>query len=168
MLVYPILRMMEWEGCEVIVIACNSVSTTIIERLKTALSVNVIGVEPMVEHASQLTKSKVIAVCATPTTLSSARYRQLLKDHATDLVVIEPDCSEWAYMIEQDNIDREIIRSHIRDACEQGADAVVLGCTHYHWIEKDVRSVADLFGAHVLQPEKKIIEELKQAILQLG
>lgn len=168
-LVYPILhRMQQQDGCKIIVVACNSVSTTIIDYLKAALDVPLIGVEPLVEAASLVTKSKIIAICATPTTLSSDRYGELLKLHANGLNVLEPDCSEWAYMIEQDQIDREIIRHHIKNVCEQGADVVVLGCTHYHWIEKDVRQTASNYNATVLQPEADIINRLKQAIEQLG
>lgn len=167
-LVYPILRLMEYQGCEIIIIACNTVTTTILEYLQAVLKVTLIGVEPMVKPASRLTKSKIIAVCATPATLGSERYRQIIKEHASDIVILEPDCSEWAYMIEQDRIDRKIIRNHISNVCEQGADVIVLGCTHYHWIEKDVRAVAEEYGAEVLQPEQAIIKNLKKVLGQLG
>lgn len=162
--VYPILRLMEAQGCDSIVLACNTVSTTLIDRLRKALRVDLIGVEPMVEEASQLTKSNIIAVCATPTTLESDRYKELNHLYASEIVVLEPDCSEWANMIENDQIDREIIKNHITNVCEQGADVIVLGCTHYHWIERDIRLEAEKFNAKVIQPENKILDTVRQVL----
>jgi glutamate racemase len=167
-LVEPILQGLASKGCEVIVIACNSVSTTIITELRNSVNVPLIGVEPMIKEAAEATDSKIIAVCATPTTLKSARYSELTKIHASGISILEPDCSQWALLIENDQIDQAIIRQQILDVCEQDADVIVLGCTHYHWIEDDIKKVADHFGCLVLQPEQTIIEELKRVIGRLG
>lgn len=166
-LTLPILNMLSKSGCEVIVIACNTVTTNIIEKLRTALPVPLIGMEPMVKPAAQLTKSKVIAVCATPATLASDRYSYLKKTYAADITVLEPDCSNWAAMIESDRINHENIHSRIADACEAGADTIVLGCTHYHWIEEEIQDTAKTYGAMVIQPEAPVIEQLKRVLAQL-
>jgi glutamate racemase len=167
-LVVPILHSMVEDGCSVIVIACNSVSTTILNELRRVVQAEIIEVEPLLGQAAALTKSKVIAVCATPATLGSPRYKQLRSEHAANMTVLEPDCSEWAYLIETDRIDRTIIKNHIANVCQQGADVIVLGCTHYHWIEGDIREVANKFNAHVIQPEKDIIARLRVAIERHG
>lgn len=166
-LVVPILQSMVKDGCEVIVIACNTVTTTIISDLRKIIRVPLVGIEPMIKPASQQTKSKIIAVCATPITLSSVRYKQLAREYSQGISILEPDCSQWAFMIENDLVDHAIIRQQINDVCEQGADVIVLGCTHYHWIEKDIKQVADKYGCYVMQPEQAVIEELKRVIEQL-
>lgn len=162
-LVLPILNTLSIQGCNVIVIACNTVSTTIIDKLRSQLSTPLIGVEPMVEKAVQITKSGIITVCATPTTLGSERYKSLKKQFAGDLKFLEPDCSQWAYLIETDQIDRYIIRGIIGDVIQQGSDVIVLGCTHYHWIEQDIKQIV---GDHavILQPETNVIAELKRVL----
>lgn len=159
----PKLRELAENGSEVIVIACNSVSTTILDRLKSEINVPLIGVEPMVGEAARQSKNKVVAVCATPLTLASERYRRLRLEHANPIALIEPDCSEWAYMIEQDMVDRARVSHTIEDAIEQGADVIVLGCTHYHWIESLIKSIAGN-RAVVLQPEQTIIGQVKQVL----
>jgi len=166
-LVQPIIDIMVSDGCNLIVIACNSVTTTIIDQIRSSVSIPIIGVEPMIADASSRTKSGIIAVCATPTTLKSLRYRQLLEQYASHMVVLEPDCSEWASMIEQNQIDHAIIRNHIHDVCQQGADVIVLGCTHYHWIEDQIRSVTQNYNCQILQPEQNIINEVKLTLEQL-
>lgn len=167
-LVVPLLQSMVNNGADVIVIACNTVTTTIISELREIFSVPLIGIEPMLKPASQQTKSKIIAVCATPTTLGSKRYEELLTLHAKHLQVIEPDCSDWAYMIEQNDIDVQRIHNQITLLCEEGADVIVLACTHYHWIEEDIKEIAAKYNVSVIQPEQAVVAQLKRVIGQLG
>lgn len=165
--VLPILTAMQDEGCQTIVVACNTVTTTIIQELRKQLKIPLIAVEPMVKPASEQTKSKIIAVCATPTTLASKRYTELKYGYASGVTVIEPDCSNWSSMIETDTVDRTLIEQTVKEACEQGADVIVLGCTHYHWIETEIQQVARQYDAIVLQPEPAIIAELKRVLARL-
>lgn len=165
-LVAPILHKMEKDGCDVIVVACNTVSTTIIGALRMTCSVPLVAMEPMVKPAAERTKSGIIAVCATPTTLVSERYTWLKESFAAGVTVLEPDCSDWAYMIEENQIDGAKIAKRINEALEQGADMIVLGCTHYHWIEHEIRVLCQ-GRAHVLQPEKPVIAQLQRVIAQL-
>lgn len=164
----PILNTLSESGCDVIVIACNTVSTNIIERLRASLSVPLVGMEPMIKPASEITKSKVIAVCATPATLVSLRYAWLKDTYASDIQVLEPDCSDWASMIESKSVDHQNIQNRIIDVCKQGADTIVLGCTHYHWIEADIQKIADSYSAKVIQPEKAVIAQLKSVLEQIS
>lgn len=167
-LVQPILSDMQSEGCEVIVVACNTVSTTIIKELRQTLSIPLVAMEPMVKPACEMTQSNIIAVCATPTTLASRRYAELKETYAKDVTVIEPDCSDWSYMIETNNIDHQSIKERITNACQKGADVIVLGCTHYHWIEVEIQAIAAAYNATVIQPEQAIVRQLKRVLEQLG
>jgi glutamate racemase len=161
--VLPILQALADEGCEMIVIACNTVSTTIIDQLREKITVPLIPVEPMIKTAAETTKTKVIAVCATPATLASPRYAQLKRDYAEDLEVIEPDCSDWSYLIENKQINREHIDENILPALARSADVVVLGCTHYHWIEEEIKAIVGDEVA-ILQPEQTILEEVTKLL----
>jgi glutamate racemase len=161
--VVPVLEALVKEGCGVIVVACNTVSTTIVDRLRDTISVPLIAMEPMVKPAAQLTASGVIAVCATPTTLKSKRYKELKHLYAKGVKVIEPDCSGWAMMVETNQLDRESITREVNGAIAQGADVIVLGCTHYHWIEDEIKALAG-GQATVIQPEPAVIAQLKRVL----
>ncbi len=159
----PILESLVEEGCRVIVIACNTVSTNIIDDLRKVINVPLIAMEPMVKPASEMTKTNIIAICATPATLSSGRYNYLKEEYAKGVKVIEPDCSSWSSMIENNEIDHDNIKNLTNKVCEEGADVIVLGCTHYHWIEQEIIDIAD-GRAKIIQPEKPVIEQLKRVI----
>ena len=166
-LVTPLLQDMIEQGCEVIVVACNTVSTKIITELRALCNVPLVAVEPMIKPAAALTHSKIIAVCATPGTLASERYDWLKQTYAADITVLEPDCSRWSAMIEANQVDMQHITDSITAVLDQGADVVVLGCTHYHWIEQEIQ---ELCGdrAQVVQPEPATIEQLKRVLAQLA
>ncbi len=163
----PVLESLVDDGCEVIVIACNSVSTNIIDDLREVIDVPLIAMEPMVKPAAELTKTKTIAVCATPATLASNRYRFLKEEYAKGVKVLEPNCSNWSSMIENNEIDHDNIKDLTNKVCEEGADVIVLGCTHYHWIEEEIAQIAQ-GRAVIIQPEKPVIEQLKRVLEQLS
>jgi glutamate racemase len=164
--VLPIFEMLVDEGCEIIVIACNTVSTTLAGELRQRFSIPLIALEPMVKPAAEQTRSKVIAVCATPATLASERYQWLKDTYAKDVRVLQPDCSRWSAMIEHNQLDDALIAGQIDDVCRQGADVIVLGCTHYHWIEDTIREMA-AGRALVIQPEQAIVERLRTVTAEL-
>lgn len=150
--------------CDIIVIACNTATAAAIETLRERYPAQTfIGLEPMVKPATTLTKSGVIAICATPATLSSARYTNLKQQYAGNAIVIEPDCSGWAHMIEHDQIDELIIKNIISDVCEQGADVIVLACTHYHWI-RDIIERTAAGRATVLDPSDAIARRVSSLL----
>lgn len=165
-LVVPILQALAARA-DVIVIACNTLSTTIMPELVAAINLPLIGLVPMVKPAALATKSKIIAVCATPTTLASSRYQELKKAYTQDIKVLEPDCSDWASMIEHKKIDEQKIAARTSEVLIAGADVIVLGCTHYHWIEQLIKQLA-AGRAQVLQPEQAIIRELGRVLDELS
>lgn len=129
--------------CDIIILACNTATAVALTHLRNIYPSQLfIGIEPMIKPASRLTKTKVIGVCATPTTLSSERYNALVKRYAQHLTVLEPDCSSWAYMIENNQINIHHIQTAIEQLRRQHADIIILGCTHYHWIKQQIAQVA--------------------------
>lgn len=141
-------------SCDCIVIACNTATAAAIEYLRAKYPKEVfIGLEPMVKLAAASTKTGIITIFATPYTLKSTRYQHLKEVYAANIEVLEPDCSTWAEMIEQDTIDEEHITNTVRQALDAHADVIVLACTHYHWIK--ARIVNEVQGrAVVLDPSE--------------
>lgn len=149
---------------DVIVLACNTATALAIEYLRKKYPAQkFIGIEPMIKSAAAITSSGMIAVCATPATLASERYARLISKHGAHLSIIEPDCSEWAYLIENNLINREHVAKVVHDVCERGVDVIVLGCTHYHWI-KDI--IIELAGDRVtvLEPSDAIGRRVAQLL----
>lgn len=55
------------------------------------------------------------------------------------------------------------IRQEIEPVLQQGADVIVLGCTHYHWIEEQIKTIAK-DKATVIQPEMAVVAQVKRVL----
>lgn len=162
--VVPIFRDLVAQKCDAIVVACNTVSTTLGLQLRAEFAPTpFVLLEPMVKPAAAMTKTGVIAVCATPATLRSERYAWLKDTFAKGVTVLEPDCADWSYLIEHNQMNIGKIRQNIEPVLEQKADVIVLGCTHYHWIQQEIQAVADN-RALVIQPEDAVVAQLKRVL----
>lgn len=159
----PIFQQLVDEQCDAIVVACNTVSTTLRDRLRAEFDVPFVMLEPMVKPAAAMSKSSCVTVCATPTTLASPRYAWLKREYGQNVRFIEPDCADWSYLIEHNQMNEARIRQSIEPALEQGSDVIVLGCTHYHWIEQQVKDIA-ASRATVLQPETAVVAQLQRVL----
>lgn len=150
--------------CDIIVIACNTATALAIDYLRKQYPrQKFVGIEPMIKSASQLSKNKTVAVCATPGTLSSQRYHKLINKFAKGIRIIEPDCRNWAYLIENNAINQKDIKHVVDSVCEEGADVIVLACTHYHWIKDLVIQLANGRAA-VIEPSEAIGRRIKQLL----
>ena len=152
------------DSCDVIVIACNTATAVAIDWLRNKYPAQkFIGLEPMVKPAPALSKSGVIAICATPATLRSERYKKAKELYASNVMVIEPDCSDWAKLIEDNDMNQDIIAADIEECLAANADVIILGCTHYHWIKQDIQ---DLIGdkAILLEPTDAIIRRIRDLL----
>jgi glutamate racemase len=161
--VLPIFQDLVDKHCDAIVIACNTVSTTLARRLRGAFDVPMVALEPMVKPAAALTKSGVVAICATPTTLASERYAWLKATYGQACTFLEPDCADWSALIEHSQMNEQRIRREIEPALAAGADVIVLGCTHYHWIEQQIKTIV-AGRAEVIQPETAVVAQLKRVL----
>lgn len=158
--IQPLLK----EHCDVIVIACNSATAAAIETLRERYPDQpFVGLEPMIKPAAMLSTSGVIGVCATPATLASSRYQELKKQYAADVTTLEPDCSSWAQLIEENSMNEDIIEETIDRLCDQDADVIVLACTHYHWIRGVIEEKARN-RATILDPAAATAEQIQRLL----
>ncbi len=127
------------QGCKLIVVACNTATTTAIQALREHLPhIQIVGVEPGVKPAAQGSLKRHIAVLATETTARSKRLAHLIEAHAPQVKVELVPCPGWATRVETlqpDTLDfRAEVEQKIRPLLAAGVDRIVLGCTHYAFL----------------------------------
>lgn len=150
--------------CDAIIIACNTATTNAIAYLRQRYPAQFfIGIEPMLKPAAARSRSGIIAVCATPATLESAAYAALKNRYAANIRVIEPDCSSWAELIENNEIDRVPVALTIKKLRAQGVDVVVLGCTHYHFLKNTFSQLAPELT--ILEPTDAIARRIRAQLI---
>ena len=157
--------LVEEQGADYLVIACNTASALALDDIKQAVpSVPVIGViEPGAEAAHNASKSRDVLVIATDATVHSHAYAAACQAHG--LHALEKACPLLVPLVEegwvppstlneppaapvqpQAAVTAEVVRIYLDELTTQAAsqgmkpDTLVLGCTHYpllkHVIER--------------------------------
>ncbi len=154
------------QGCEIIIVACNTATTIAIAHLRrTFPAVSFVGFEPMTKVAASHTKSGAFMVLATPATLTSNRYQELKSTYAKNAKVIEPDCATWAHQIQAHQVN-EVDLSEVASLVDRhDCDLVVLACTHYLALEARLQA---LLGDRVtiLEPSDAVATRLRQLLTE--
>lgn len=143
------------QGARLIVIACNTATARAVDALRARHPQTIfVGVEPGVKPAAIASAKRCIAVMATPSTLASARYADLVARHAPGCVVHPVPCGGLAAAIERGEagsaeVDR-LLDVYCAPITPLGVDTVVLGCTHYPFVAERI--------AARLGPEIKLLD----------
>lgn len=152
------------DGCDLVVLACNTASSAALEHLRRQHpGTHFVGAEPAVKPAALQTRSGVIGVLATQTTLTSARYASLLARFAGNARVIEQPCPEWVTLVESGAGNAPgalpIVAARVRPLLDAGADMLVLGCTHFPFLLPQIRAALDAHPAEIIDPAPAIARE---------
>ncbi|WP_197386511.1 glutamate racemase [Ralstonia pseudosolanacearum] len=143
------LRVCEWlvgQGCKALVIACNTATAQAVHLLREQLAVPVIGVEPGLKPAVATSRSRVVGVLATESTLRSDKFARLLGTVSGDCRVLCQPGYGLVPLIERGDTHSpavlELLRAYLLPMLEAGADTLVLGCTHYPFLQDAIREIA--------------------------
>ena len=132
------------KGCKVIVIACNSASSAAYELLKeyvrTVKIINVI--DPMVNLVINNYAHKNVGLIGTKRTVQSGIYLKKIEEAQKNITLHSLATPLLAPMIEEgffDNqISHEIIAQYLADPALQNIDTLILACTHYPLIKREI------------------------------
>lgn len=146
--------LIDQHGIKALVVACNTATAAASKLLRTEFpDLPLVGVEPALKPAVQLSKTRRIGVLATRGTLESAKFGALLDSLASQADFVLQPCDGLAAAIERkDTIKvRALCAEYTPALGEFGTktgeiDTVVLGCTHYPFISEQLR---ELTGADV-------------------
>ena len=133
------------DGCALLVIACHTATSAALERLRSALPVPVVGVEPPLKPAAERSRSRRVAVLVTPATARGERLTRLHRDHAGDAQVETVPMPGLARAVEAGEVGGPRVERLLREALaaplRRGVDQVALGCTHYGFVRPALERV---------------------------
>lgn len=133
-------------GAGLLVVACNSATAAAVGLLRGRFGVPIVGMEPGVKMAVGQSRVGVIGVLATPTTLASQKFAQLLRQHGAGAQVVLQACHGWVEHVERGDLHshhvRALVRRDVEPLIARGADTWVLGCTHFPFLMEQIRAAA--------------------------
>ena len=135
---------------KVIVLACNTMSVNSLDVLREVYSDNVfVGTVPAIKLAAKVSKKRRIGLLATKATVEHP-YNIDLKNHfASDCTLILRGDAKLISFVEHDSFTATAKQRE--EACvdavnffkQQDCDVIILGCTHFLNIKKEMQQLCD-------------------------
>ncbi len=132
-----------------VVIACNTASVAALEALRAAYpDLPFVGTVPAVKPAVLASARRRIGVLATERTVRDPYVRLLVDRYASDIDVLALGAPELVVFVEQrlcaasDDEREAFVRPYVDRFRDAGADALVLGCTHFLHLASEFHRLA--------------------------
>lgn len=156
-------------GAKAIVVACNTATVHAIATLRERYDVPFVGVEPGIKPASTASKTRTALLLATPRTLKSYSVERLQARHASDLTIIRQPCHGLVEQVEAGELNSprtsELLTAFLKPIREENADVVILGCTHYIFVQPQIAKLAGP-GVTVIEPAHAVATQLAARLAQ--
>lgn len=156
-------------GIKALVLACNTATAVAAARLRAELTLPIIGIEPALLPAARETKSNVVGMMATTKTVKSEKYRLLKTKVPARVRVIDCPCPGLMDCVEEGEFDSPqtdaLVAHYVRPLVAEGADMLVLGCTHYPFLAGSIRRAAGS-GVTLIDPAPAVARELRRRLTE--
>ena len=150
-------------GAKALTVACNTATVVAVQSLRAQTHLPVVAIEPAIKPAVSLTRSGVVGVLATQSTVQSASVARLCAQHGRDARILLKACPGWVEQVEQADLHsaqtQALLRRDIEPLLAEGADTLVLGCTHYPFLRDSVAAIAGP-DVTLIDPAQAVAREL--------
>ncbi len=158
------------QGVKLILIACNSASASAYDLVKEyvgsrAIVVNVI--DPLVDYVAQQHPNQKVGLIGTKRTIHSNIYKTKIDATQANIDLASVETPLLAPMIEEgffkNEISHQIIARYLGNEELNKLDALILGCTHYPLIKKEIQ---DFYTSNtkVIDSSEIVAEYLKKRL----
>ena len=159
-------------GADIIVVACNTATAAAIASLRADYpDVPFIGMEPAVKPAALGTRSGVIGVLATAGTLKGSKYLHTRGQYEDNVRIVEHVGEGFVELVENGILDgpeaEETVSRSLQPLLDEGADIVVLGCTHYPFLQPVIERLAGP-GVKVIDPAPAVARQTVHVLQEKG
>ena len=145
-----ITRLLLSEGADIIVVACNTATAAAIATLREEFQIRFIGMEPAVKPAAMSTKTGVVGVLATAGTLKADKYLNTREKWAEGVKIAEHVGQGFVELVEKGYTSgpeaEEVVMKSLKPLLDEGADRIVLGCTHYPFLSETISKTAAIIA----------------------
>jgi glutamate racemase len=135
-------------GAKALVVACNTATVAAIKAVRARYpDLPVVGVEPGLKPAAAATRNGKVGVLATARTLKGEKFLQLREQisAASQAEFLLQPAIGLVDQIELGDLEAPAIgamlEKYIAPLLDQGADTLVLGCTHYPFVKNGIERV---------------------------
>lgn len=148
--------------CGIVIVACNTASSRALRKIQDRYGAKkkVLGVLiPAAEEAVRRTGNGRVGVIATQATVASKKFVKELRKLDPGVEVLQQACPLLVPLVESGKQDSKemqaALKSYLRPLLRKKIDTLILGCTHYGILEKQIRAIV---GADIaIVSEAKVV-----------
>lgn len=142
---WQLAQKLEEMHIKMLVIACNTATAASLESLQKYMPFPVVGViNPGARAAVKKTKKNEIAVLATQGTVKSGAYEKAIRSLSTKAKIYPLACPTFVPLVESGEYEGpfsyELVKKGLSPLAEKRFDTVILGCTHYPILQKQIEA----------------------------
>ncbi len=164
------------KGADIIVVACNTATAAAIATLRQEYPIKFIGMEPAIKPAALSTETGVIGVLATAGTLKADKYLIAREKYDKGVKIAEHVGQGFVELVESGRTKGEeaenTVRASLKPLLDEGADRIVLGCTHYPFLTETIDKVAkELYperDIQIIDPAPAVARHLLEVMQEEG
>jgi|SRR5260221_1535424 len=139
-----LIRFLLEKQVKLIVVACNTITVTNIDRLREEFpAIPMIGTVPVVKNAAERTKNGKIGILSTINTAQSDFQQKLLKKFADGVEVVNIGTDKLVPLVESGEVTgadvESILKQELQPFKDAGVDVLALGCTHFPFLEPEMK-----------------------------
>lgn len=163
-----IVRFLLAQQAKTVVVACNAASAASLHYLRAAFpGVPFVGMEPAVKPAAEQTQNGVIGVVTTEATFQGELFASVVGRFAQGVEVLTQVCPEFVTLVEQGSVEgsaaRDIVRTRLEPLLTRGIDHLVLGCTHFPFLEKLIAEAVGP-GVRLVDPSPAVARQVVRVV----
>lgn len=132
-------------GAKALVVACNTATSVAISDLRRMYTgMPVIGTEPALNLAVKDHNRGPVLVMATPVTLRLTKFHHLITRLQDKADFRSVNCAGLADLVETGDLESPKLHDYLENllgSYRGSVTGVVLGCTHYPFVKKEIRDV---------------------------
>jgi glutamate racemase len=159
------------KDAKALVVACNTATAVAIKKMRAKYRLPIIGMEPAVKPAAAASSTGIIGVLATTGTLQSAQFAALLESYGRNVQVVTQACVGLVECVERGELSHDSTRALVKQYCQplldEGADSIVLGCTHYPFLMSLIQEVVGE-GVVLIDTGAAVANQLKSRLFIQG
>ena len=145
-LTFENVRVLLDQGAKGLVVACNTATSAAVRLMRSMYpELPIVGIEPALKPAALQKEHPRVLVMATPMTVQQEKFRQLMARYEDKAEIYPLACPGLMEFIEAGDLDSEQLHDFLQKLLgpylDKGLDSIVLGCTHYPFARKMIRSI---------------------------
>lgn len=159
------------KGAKMMIVACNTATAAAIEVLRATYAIPFVGLEPALKPAAAHTQTGTVGILATEGTFRGNHFKETRARYAANLNLLMQVGHGLVALVESGQLKgpeaNALLRRYLEPMLAAGADQIVLGCTHYPFLQEAMAPIVEGKAA-ILNPAPAVAAQVDRMLRASG